>query len=935
MLGPVEVRVSGQAIGMGGPRQRAVLAALAADLGRPVPVETLIDRVWGERPPERPRPVVHVYMARIRGAMRQAGADPQLVHRAGGYALELPDDRVDVHRFGQLVERARAVERDDAEQARLLRQALDLWTGVPLSGVPGEWAARMREAWERQRVDAVLRWARAELRRGRPAEVLDELSDLVARNPLSEAGAATLMQALRAAGRGADALLCYVGIRSRLADELGCDPGPELQELHVALLRETADPAVRTGTVEAPAQLSSDVRGFVNRRAELARLNATLPAPGTPPTAAATATIMVVSGMAGVGKTALAIHWAHRVRRHFPDGQLYLNLRGFDPAGPMTAAQATRTLLDTLGVAGEQVPHTMDAQVGLLRSLLSGRRMLILLDNARDADQVRPLLPGAPDCLVVVTSRNPLRGLVATEGAAFLAVDPLGAEEARALLARRLGERRTASERAAVDEIIQRCGGLPLAVAVVAARAAIHSDFPLASLASELSTRTGRLDALAGGDPTTDVRTVLSWSYRALSTPAARLFRLSGLHPGPDISAPAAASLLGVSVVSVGPLIRELADAHLFDERKPGRYASHDLLRAYATELAYRHERSRVRDAAMRRMVSHYLHAAYAADRLLYPQREAIALGPPGPGTTLERLDDYDAALAWLIAEHPVLLRVVQQAATAGCDDLAWRLAWALESFFQRRGHWHDQLSCQRAALTAATREGDPAGTAQAHRGLANAYARLGDHARAATHYRSALAGFTDLGDQVAQARIRLNIGLLAEWQGRYRDALRHARQALAIFEAVGDRAGQANSLNAIGYLNALLGDYPRSLEFCERALALHQELGDRLQEAATWDSLGYAHHHQGEHRQAIACYQLALDLARALGHRYDEAQALTHLGDVYQVAEGPEPAGEAWRAALEILTHLGHADADQIRERLRRLEAAPAPDESGLPGTR
>jgi tetratricopeptide (TPR) repeat protein len=680
-----------------------------------------------------------------------------------------------------------------------------------------------------------------------------------------------------------------------------------------------------SGAAAVPAQLPRDVFGFAGRVDHLARLDALLTsaASGQP----AAAVISAVSGMAGLGKTTLAVHWAHRVKHRFPDGQLYVNLRGFDPGGSVMApAEAVRGFLDAFNVPAERIPLSLDAQAALYRSLLDGRRVLVVLDNARDAEQVRPLLPGTPTALVVVTSRNRLSSLVAVDGAHPLMLDLLTQAEARELLARRLGPDRLAAEPQAVEQIIACCARLPLALSIAAARAE-QSGFKLAALAAELDKASGRrLDVLDADDPVSQVRTVFSWSYTTLSPAAARLFRLLGLHPSPDISAAATASLAAVPPAATRQLLAELTRASLLTEHIPGRYTLHDLLRDYAADLTHTHDPADQRCAAVGRLLDHYLHTAHTAARLLYPARDPIplALAPPGPGVTPEQPADHGQAVAWLTAEHPVLLAAVRQAAEAGFDTHTCQLSWTLDTFLTRRGPWHDLTTTWQTALHAARRLDHPAAQALAHRNLAIAHTMLGRYPDAHTHLGHALDLSTHTGDHVGQARAHRALGYLWWRQGRPELALDHAQRALTLFRAAGHRRGQADAFNSVGWCHALLGDHQQALTHCQQGLTLHQELGDRQGEALTWDSLGYAHHHLAHHTHAADCYQHALDLFRDIGDRYEEATTLTHLGDTHHATGNPTAARTAWQHALDILTDLDHPDADTVRAKIHHLDQTP-----------
>ena len=932
LLGEMELWSSGEQLDVGAPRQQAVLAALAVDAGRPVAIETLIDRVWDEAPPIEARNVLYSHLSRIRRLLTRAAlADNMAVRierRYAGYVLDIDPALVDVHRFRYLVEQGTDAQRGDTDRATVISEALALWRGQPLAGLSGIWVGQLRDCWHRERLDAAGHWAQLELRLGRPDAAIAILPTFVAEYPLAEHLEALLMQALHAAGRDAEALDRYTAVRQRLSDDLGTDPGRELQSLYQAILcGELPTPPAAIEVVAAPrhvaspSQLPPDLHCFSGRADEMRHLDGLIVGADAASTGVV---IAAVSGTAGIGKTALALHWAHRVRDEFPDGQLYVNLRGFDPsASPVAPAEAVRGFLDALEVPAERIPTGLDAQVGLYRSVLADRRVLVVLDNARDTEQVRPLLPGTPGCAAVVTSRNQLAGLIA-EGGHPLPLDLPSASEARDLLARRLGVRRIAAEAPAVDQIITLCARLPLALAIVAARAATHPGFDLAVLAGQLRETRGGLDEFAGADSAADARAVFSWSYLQLDPEAAHLFRLLGLHPGPDISTVAVASLLGIPQQRVRPLLAQLAQAHLIVEHSPGRYAFHDLLRAYATEQANAIDTDDKRQAAIHRVLDHYLHTAHAADRVLAPRRDPITLTPPQPGVTLESPTHQSQAMAWFATEHAVLLAALDQAGATSWDTHTWQLAWSLANFLDWQGHWRDYAATQHTALAAARRLAVPSLQAGAHRILGRAYTHLSRFDRAHTHLRHARDLYQRCGDHLGQARTHHNLTLTFERQGRHTEALDHARMALELFRSIGHRHGQAEVLATIGWCHALLGDNHHALTSCRQALNLLQELDDHHGQAFAWDSLGYVHHHLGQHADAITCYQHAIDLFRELGYHTAESTALARLGDTHHATGNQDHARGAWQAALTILNQLDHPDARNVRTKLATTQTRP-----------
>jgi tetratricopeptide (TPR) repeat protein len=666
-----------------------------------------------------------------------------------------------------------------------------------------------------------------------------------------------------------------------------------------------------------PRQLPADTPAFVGRAGILARLDQLLVAAS--PTAV---TIAVLDGAAGVGKTTSAVHWAHLVADRFPDGQLAVNLRGFHPTqAPMSQAEAMRGFLIALGVPGRRIPADLPAQAALYRSLLSGRRVLVLLDNASSVEQVRILLPGSTGCLVLVTSRERLPGLVAIEGARSLTLDLMSAEEARELLVQRLGADRVAAEPTAAAGIVEACGHLPLALVIVAARAATHPVLALADLASELRDAGAGLDAFQTGDAAADVRTAFSWSYQHLTPDTARLFRLLGVHPGPTFSAAAAASIAGSTVAAVRPLLAELVRAHLVDEPAHDRYALHDLVRAYAHELSWTGG-DEERPPAERRMLDHYLHTGHHAAMMLEPHREPLELAGPAAGTVSTAPANDEQARAWFTTEFATLAAMIDRCATTGRYDTTWQLAWTPLNFLDWQGRWHDLAAIQGIALTAGQRLGDRGRQAESHRYLGYAYVSLGRSDDVRFHLLSALDVYQEMGNHSGQAKIQLSMAVHLQSQGRYEDALAYAGRALGSYQAAGDEVGRGRALNVVGWCHAHRGEYPQALALCTDSAALLRQLGDQYGVALAHDSLGYIHHRLGDHPQAVECYETALAIHGELDDQYHRAEVLGHLGDTHAATGAIETAEHLWREALAILDRLEHPDAEALRRKLN----PPAP---------
>jgi DNA-binding SARP family transcriptional activator/tetratricopeptide (TPR) repeat protein len=944
LLGPVELRSGQRSIDTGQPRQRAVLAALAADAGRLVPVAELIDRIWGETPPDGARHALYSHIARVRRGLAQASnltdlatnGQPRVLHRSGGYLLDIDPDQVDLHHFRHLIRRARTGQ-PDSQRVLLLRRARGLWRGQPLTGIPGPWAERMRQAWRLQYIDMLVIWTDAEIQTGNAATVIDTLVDPVAESPLVEPLAAAYMRALHAAGRDAEALDFYATTRRRLAEDLGVDPGAELQNLHQAILRgDPTPPSPTTPTAPAataptiptapvdlatpvPAQLPRDVHGFAGRGWELSQLHEVLTGHDDPP---GTVVISALSGTAGVGKTSLAVHFAHQVAARFPDGQLYVNLHGFSTTSQARfPGEAIRMFLEALGVPPQNVPTSLDGQTALYRSRLAGKRALILLDNARDADQVRPLLPGSPTCLVLVTSRNQLAGLTVVEGARPLIVDLLTVDEARQLLAARLGRPRVAAEPDATAEIITSCARLPLALSIVAARAAARPTFPLAAFAAELHDAHSRLEALADEDPATDVRAMFSWSYDSLTPGAAHVFRLLGLHPGPDITAPAAASLAALPLRHTRTLLAELARATLILEHAPGRYTLHDLLRAYAAELAHTADTAEQRQDATRRFLDHYVNTAHVGARILDPQRAPIPL-PPGPtSVTPEQLTDRSEAMSWFTAETHVVLNAIEHAVRSDLPVHAWQLAWAMAHFLDRRGFWNELAAAGRAAVAAAQRLGHPVAEAMAYRILALGAERLGHYDDATGYLHRALDLYDQAGNRAAQAPTHCQLAFVLGERQTYAEALQHAQLGLAKYRAAGGTSGEVGALADAGWWYSQLGDHERAMAHYQQVLVPLQQIGNQAGVAELWANIGYAHRHLGHHHDAIDSYQRALGMFREIGDRRFEATVLTAIGDLHDGMNDRYAARTAWQQALTILNQLDHPEADTVRIKLNHLD--------------
>jgi DNA-binding SARP family transcriptional activator/tetratricopeptide (TPR) repeat protein len=894
VLGAVEAQVAGKPVDLGHARQSSVLAVLLVEAGRPVTVDQLIDRVWGDDAPQRAAAALYSYLSRLRRAV--AGAtEVGIERRPGGYVLTADPLAVDLHRFRRLVTQARSAESDRAA-AEQSTQALGLWRGEPFAGLDTPWLSAMRQSLLDERFAAELDRNDVLLRLGRHGELLPSLSAAVAGHPLDERLAEQLMLALYRCGRQADADEQYRRIRRSLADELGSDPGAGLRRLHERIL--AADPtltapapvpAAGPAPAKVPAQLPADVRAFTGRTSELAALDRSLAPPGgdEPPL-----TVMLLSGTAGVGKSALAVRWAHRVREAFPDGQLYVNLRGYDSEQPVTVGDALAGFLTALGVSGPEIPPGVEERAGRYRSELTGRRMLVLLDNASSVEQIRPLLPGTGSCLVLITSRDSLPGMVAIHGAERINLDLLPPADAVALLGRLIGGRVEREPSVAAD-LAAACARLPLALRIAAELAAARTDVTLAELVEELGDHRQRLDLLDAGDPRAEVRAVFSWSYQNLPADAARVFRLLGLSPGDNVHVDAVAALTGSRAGEARRLLGVLVRASLVHVGRGGRYGMHDLLRAYAAELAAEHDPAAERSEALTRLFDHYLDGSVAAMDALYPDGPAVK-GDPG------------AARNWIEAERPNLAATCTYAAAHGWHRLAVNLAGTLFRYLDAGGPVAEAVTVTASAVSAAVALGDREAQARALSDLGRLHRRQGRLAESAETYRQALDLYADLGERAAEAVALRNLGSVHWRLGDYRQAADHYRRAGEQYRLLGDDDGRADASVRLGLVDARLGDVAQAAERLQSALALYTRLGDRFSEAYVISLLARLSQKPADLAEAAAHLERSLAAVRQAGDRTAEAYVLTDLAAVYARDGRLTEAADHLRRALVLHRRIG-----------------------------
>ncbi|MCX4766807.1 tetratricopeptide repeat protein [Streptomyces sp. NBC_01275] len=901
VLGPLRVSRGERELDLGFPQQRALLGLLLVQAGRPVGTGEIVDTLWGEEASASAVNVVRRYVGALRRLLEPdlppRAPGRRLLRRSGGYLLDVREEEVDLLRFRGLTRRARravSAGRPDAAVG-LFADALSQWRGPVAMGIPESVRAHVVfTAVGHELVQATQSAADAALLCGRAEDVLRWVRRAVVLDPLNEPLHARLVMTTAAAGLQAEALSAYEDIRRRLVEELGVSPGPELREAHGRVLRQelwSADfpqgpkePEAGSGPFKAlarPAQLPADLAVFAGRRTELTRLRDlthAVTAPKGPPAA------ILISGMAGVGKTTLAVRWAHETAKRFPDGQFYVDLRGFDPSRTaMKPEEALSAMVEALGVPPRRIPSGMDALAGLYRSLLTRRRVLVLLENACDPQQVLPLLPSSPGCLTLVTSRNTLPGLIAS-GAHPLRLEPPSPTDAHSSLALRTGAERLAAEPEAADEIIARCGRLPLALAIVAARAQTHRGFPLAAIAAELRDSHGSLDAFSGGG-TADARAAFTCSYRLLQPDSARLFRLLSLHPGPDITARAAAALTALPVRRTRAVLGELAGAHLLTEPASGRYGMHDLLRVFAAELTEDEDTPATRHTAQHRMFDHYLHTAYAADQLLSSNKNALVLIPAQPDALPESFPDPDRALAWFTAERTVLTAVAAQALDTGFLTHGWQLPSNMDTFCIGQGRLQDRAAAHRTGVEAARREGNLTGRITTLRKLARALADLEQFEESRAHLDLAFEAADELGDPMERGHTHAASSWLLQQQGSYREALVQSEAARRIFRDAGHRASEGIQVNNMAWSHLQLGDHEKAIVRAEEAIHLLRTVGKHHSEAFAWDTLASAHHELGEFERAISCFRRAVEMLARQGDWFTEAGAWERLGDTHNAA--------------------------------------------------
>ena len=925
VLGPLRARDGDRDIDLGPPKQRLVLALLLCEAGRAVSLDGLIDAIWGSDAPPSAAGNVYLYLSRLRKTL---GAERITGRGRGGYTITIAPDELDAARFTELADTGRdALATGDAATAsRNLRDALALWRGTPFTGLPDVPALRQQAARLTERYHATVEYRiDADLASGYHAEVVAELHTMVERHPFRERFHEQLMLALYRCGRQADALAAYHGARRVLQDELGLEPGPGLQRLERAILigdpaldLEQSDPGPRpigTGTV-APEQLPPAVADFTGREGYLEEMDLLAGedfAPHAP-------VVIAITGMAGVGKTALAVWWGRRARDRFPDGQVYLDLRGHAPVPAMPPIEALTLMLRALGVPADHIPVGVEEACGLYRTTLSARRVLLLLDNADHADQIRPLLPTNPGCLALVTSRNRLTGLIARDGARRLSLEMFTDAESVALLTRMLGPGRAERERDALSRLATACGNLPLALRVAGANLIDRPDHTVAGFVDGLLADSRLANLEVAGDPQASVRVAFELSYATLKPRIRVVFRVLGLAPGPHVTPAAAAALANLPVQTVDELLEALAAACLLTVRGSKQYVMHDLLRSYARELSEAEDDEAERAASRQRLHDYYLRAIDAVARAAYPHMVRLHLVEPAAATT-----NADDALAWVDAELPNLVAVVREAGALGLPA-AWLLADGLRGYFWMRRHTTEWLAVGEAGLAAAVARDDEHGRAAAHLSLGLAYRGLEAHTQAIEHLDAAMTASRKAGWLEATASAVGSLAVIHAERGDTAGAVAHFDEALALNRHLRRRGGEAVTLGNLSTLRHMLGDLRHSVEDAIESLALYRETGSIGGEALMLTNLGLTYLDLGRFPAALDHLNEGLTIHERIGDRY--GRSLSHIGlarahgqtgravdgrdhavralDLASEIDNPEQRAMALRCLATIEHHLG-----------------------------
>jgi DNA-binding SARP family transcriptional activator len=950
ILGPLEVWTGQAWDGIGAPKWRALLAALLLNQGQAVSTDRLIEELWGEEPPDRAANLISVYVFRLRRVL----GDPDgrvLTTRAPGYQLLLDPGDLDAGRFEELAGQGRrAMAAGDFQRAAgVLAEALGLWRGRALADVPSSTlVAAEAGRLEESRLAALELRIEADVGCGLHAQLVPELHRLLSDQPLREGLWSLLIRALDGAGRHAEALAAYGQARQVIADELGVDPGPELQRLYQAML--TADriprrppaaaraapsarsPAPDTSARKAragssrrvPAQLPADVPDFTGRDAPLTRLRGLVAEARSKDNPAVT--IAVLAGAPGLGKSALAVHAAHGLRHDFPDGQLYASLLG-GSEHPVPPDEVLARFLRDLGVDGARVPVEAEERAAMYRTRLAERQMLTVLDDARDAAQIRPLLPGSGSCAVIVTSRHRLYDLV---GSQLVDLDVLDDREAANLFTRIIGAERAEAEPGAVHDVLAVCAGLPLAIRIAGARLTARRGWSVRTLADRLANQRRRMDELAAGDLA--VRAAFQVSFDALHRPApgdgidpARVFRLLGVWQGPSISLQAAAALIGEPAKRVADALEVLVDANLLDSPAPDQYRLHDLLRDYAAERAEADETPQAIGAAVRRLLCWYLYTADATAGVAAPYRERVPLDPVEPGCEPLTFATAEEALDWCEQERANLVAATRQAAGQGLHDIAWKLPVAVMVCFDRHGYRAEWITTHRVALASAREIGDRRGEAWVlnNLGMVFGYQRARD---TVGYFEQALAIYSEIGEPKGQAQAANNLAYSYQLLGRHEEAVAALESAVSLQREVGTRYGEAVALCNLSEAYRELGRLDDSMASSREALGIVREIGARRHEGYALYNLGRANLDLGHAAEAADLLEQAAAIHHAEGDRRGEAEDLQYAGAAHAKAGRMTEARERAERAYSLFRNLGDdALAAQVRSQLAELGAEPA----------